>query len=96
MAYCIASESTQQKQEDVMNNINARLTSLEDYVGRYFEASLESYPTVSIAIKEMIHAMGEHLLKIDAVTQSVKSHEEDFQQLQNTVLQDKQSSLHAL
>eukprot|EP00957_Ditylum_brightwellii_P205955 15346139-Ditylum_brightwellii.AAC.1 len=44
----------------------------------------------------MIHAMGGHLLKIDAITWSIKSHEEDFQQLQNTVLRDKQSSLHSL
>eukprot|EP00957_Ditylum_brightwellii_P206437 15348412-Ditylum_brightwellii.AAC.2 len=39
----------------VTNNINNRLTSLEEYVGTDFEATVgDEYPTASVTIKEMI------------------------------------------
>eukprot|EP00957_Ditylum_brightwellii_P032021 2427985-Ditylum_brightwellii.AAC.1 len=50
--YTIANKSMQSGRESVTNNINARLTSLEDYVGGDFEDSTDNYPTIAIAIKE--------------------------------------------
>eukprot|EP00957_Ditylum_brightwellii_P164128 12496762-Ditylum_brightwellii.AAC.1 len=59
-------ETNQSKREEVMDNVNTHLTSLEDYVGGdYQEAVGDMYPNVSIAIREMLTRLKGHTSSVE-------------------------------
>eukprot|EP00957_Ditylum_brightwellii_P199542 15211294-Ditylum_brightwellii.AAC.1 len=82
VVYIIANKGTQSKREDVFNIINARLTSLEGYVGGNYETFIENYPTISIAIKEMLANIAVHMARIHRAIRNAKTHKEDVLHLQ--------------
>eukprot|EP00957_Ditylum_brightwellii_P193241 14713833-Ditylum_brightwellii.AAC.1 len=77
LTFAAANESTQTKWEDIANNIKARLTSLEEYVGGEFESAIDIYPTLMIAVKEMLESIKVHLQRIESIAHNVETNEEE-------------------
>eukprot|EP00957_Ditylum_brightwellii_P095080 7241144-Ditylum_brightwellii.AAC.1 len=70
--FAVSIETNQSKREEVMDNVNVHLTSLEDYVGRdYQEAVRDIYPNVSIAIRDMLTQLKEHTSSVEKTMQTV-------------------------
>eukprot|EP00957_Ditylum_brightwellii_P129653 9890271-Ditylum_brightwellii.AAC.2 len=59
--YAIASTNNQSLQDDVMNNLNAQLISLEEFVrGNYKEMVGDKFSTMPIAIREILETLKWH------------------------------------
>eukprot|EP00957_Ditylum_brightwellii_P191946 14611455-Ditylum_brightwellii.AAC.1 len=66
--FVTSTEANKVFRESAMENLNAPLICLEEHVGGdYNKAIGEDLPTVSIAIKELLHLLNEHVRDVEKI-----------------------------
>eukprot|EP00957_Ditylum_brightwellii_P143952 10969103-Ditylum_brightwellii.AAC.1 len=90
-------ENNYMVKDDATNNINARLTSLEDFVGTDYEEGVrENSPNVSIAIKEILALLKEGSEMVENACQNITEHRKSLCALKGSTSLDKVQTIQAM
>eukprot|EP00957_Ditylum_brightwellii_P139979 10666161-Ditylum_brightwellii.AAC.1 len=81
--YATAIDASNIMRDGASENINARLTSLENFVGNSYQDNVgENYPNVSIAGKEMLATIKTHAEHIEQVVIELASNTSTIQDIE--------------
>eukprot|EP00957_Ditylum_brightwellii_P072652 5520905-Ditylum_brightwellii.AAC.1 len=90
VVYMIGNSTTQVSIEAATDNINARLTNLEDFVGSKYDNSVGvDYPNVTIALNKTVSRLEELYIKLDYMVVSLPGIREAVQVMSDQQLNDK-------